>query len=245
MGKKNKEKERRTDRKKTISCGTVTWRVSDNNELPEKRLLEILLIQQFAHKDTWGIPKGHTNEGESLEDCAIRETKEETGLDVALSKRIMDVRIVLKKEDKTIVTFLAEPKNSTAALSTDDPDSEVADVRWFNANKLPKIVSYQQSLIENALARIGCLLLGVDIDVSVEQNRKKRAKEALLEVFKYARNVDDWIVVKKELLKTLSSDDRTVFSTRDPVTKKQSMNEFECELGALWSGMTGRALVFK
>jgi 8-oxo-dGTP pyrophosphatase MutT (NUDIX family) len=39
-----------------------------------------LLLKNTLKKTYWEFPKGHANEGESMEEVAIRETKEETGL---------------------------------------------------------------------------------------------------------------------------------------------------------------------
>lgn len=50
------------------------------------------------------------------------------------------------------------------------------------------------------------------------------------EVHSYASHVDDWIIIKKELLKSLPSNYRKMFSTRDAKTKKVSLNEFERQL---------------
>lgn len=63
-------------------------------------------------------------------------------------------------------------------------------------------------------------------------------------VHSYAGHIDDWLVVKKELLKALPPEERTAFSTRDPVTKKQRTNDFERLVAARWSEMTGRPVVF-
>lgn len=40
----------------------------------------------------------------------------------------------------------------------------------------------------------------------------------------------DWLVVKKQLLKSIPSDIRSNFSTRDYLTKKHTINEFEKSL---------------
>lgn len=45
---------------------------------------EILLIK--GPKRGWEIPGGQVEEGESLEKAAIRETKEETGIDIKILK---------------------------------------------------------------------------------------------------------------------------------------------------------------
>jgi hypothetical protein len=50
------------------------------------------------------------------------------------------------------------------------------------------------------------------------------------EVHSYASHVDEWIIIKKELLKSLPSNYRSMFSTRDAKTKKVSLNEFERQL---------------
>lgn len=67
---------------------------------------------------------------------------------------------------------------------------------------------------------------------------------AINEVYSYASSCDEWIRIKKEILRTLPSDERRKFSTRDPITKKQVTNEFEYEVAAHWSKLTGREVVF-
>jgi len=71
-----------------------------------------------------------------------------------------------------------------------------------------------------------------------------KVAEALIFVYNYAANIDDWLVIKKELLKALPSDVRTQFSTRDPVTKKQRTNDFERMVAERWSETTGRPVIF-
>ncbi len=63
--------------------------------------------------------------------------------------------------------------------------------------------------------------------------------EAINAVSSYVGRTDNWMIIKKELLKMLSSKDRMYFSTRDPVTKKQSMNEFEKIVAKKWHDKTG------
>lgn len=69
--------------------------------------------------------------------------------------------------------------------------------------------------------------------------------EALTLVYGYASHVDDWLIIKKELLKELNWELRTLFSKRDPVTKKQCPNEFEYALAERWSEMSGRTVLFR
>lgn len=135
--------------KKTTSCGALTYRVIGGN-------VQVCLIKQFQHKDAWGIPKGHLNDNETLEECAIREVKEETGLVVKLENRLQDIQTAHKGEDKTVVSFFAQQVGNEEP-QCDDPDCEVADVRWFNTKELPRIHFYQQNLIEDAVRLLECL----------------------------------------------------------------------------------------
>lgn len=70
------------------------------------------------------------------------------------------------------------------------------------------------------------------------------ALDALVQVHAYASHVDDWIVIKKELLKWMPAEDRVQFSTRDPLTKKQRTNDFERNVAERWSELTGRPVIF-
>jgi len=74
-------------------------------------------------------------------------------------------------------------------------------------------------------------------------SEEEAINESLNFVAKYAGNVSDWVVVKKELLKSLPPQYRKRFSTRDPVTKKQSMNDFEISLTKKWESITGKKLI--
>jgi 8-oxo-dGTP diphosphatase len=47
----------------------------------------IILIKRKNPPHGWAIPGGFVDYGESLEDCARREAKEETGLDIRLSRQ--------------------------------------------------------------------------------------------------------------------------------------------------------------
>lgn len=138
MGRINKQSQNHY-RRSTTSCGALTWRERFNK-------IEILLIKQSKNKNAWGLPKGHTNDGESLEDCARREVKEETGITIKLGSRLPDIIVMYPKEVKTIVTYFAI-QTDDANPDPNDPNSEVADALWFNIDNLPFVHIYQQNLI--------------------------------------------------------------------------------------------------
>ena len=131
------------ERRKTTSCGGLPVRHRDGKT-------EVLLIKQFAHKDAWGIPKGHMNDGETEEQCAAREVREEAGVQVTLGQRLPDVGMAFRNEDKTVISWLCTVVGSEVP-NHNDPDSEVADARWFNIDALPQLHVYQRPLLATAI----------------------------------------------------------------------------------------------
>lgn len=194
------------------------------------------MIKQFKNNDSWGIPKGHINPGETLEECAVREVREETGVDVTLDVRLPDCKAKLSTEDKVVVSWLARPTGSHE-IRLDDPDNEVDDARWILASMLPRIHQYQQPLVRYAVEQLRSQYPHFCMTPAIQ--------EALTFVHGYAPMLDDWITIKKELLRSMHSEDRKFFSTRDPITKEQRTNAFERFIAERWSAMTGRAVVFK
>ncbi len=63
--------------------------------------IEILMIQDRLGR--WTIPKGHVEIGESLEQTAVREVAEETGLsDLKLGEKLDKLHFFYRKEGKLI-----------------------------------------------------------------------------------------------------------------------------------------------
>lgn len=53
---------------------------------------------------------------------------------------------------------------------------------------------------------------------------------------------DDWITVKKELLRVVDNHSRDHFSIRNPNSKKHLLNDFEKEVIGYWKTLTDREL---
>lgn len=141
-------------RVKSTSCGAIVYRVEPDQSI------SILLIKQFEHKETWGIPKGHIDPDERIESCAWREVFEETGIDVVLGERLPDCFAHMKNEDKTVVAFLATASDPNIDLNCDGPESDVADAKWTPITKLPPLVTYQQTMIAAAIELLKIRLHG-------------------------------------------------------------------------------------
>jgi uracil-DNA glycosylase len=87
---------------------------------PEGR---ILLLKR-ADEEIWCLPKGTVEPGETLEETAIREVREETGLQVNLLRPLQGVRYSFywppegTNYEKTVTYFLAEPVGGRLALES-------------------------------------------------------------------------------------------------------------------------------
>jgi 8-oxo-dGTP diphosphatase len=85
---------------------------------------------------TWSTPGGHLDFGETPEECAAREAKEEVGLDV------IDVRFravtndVFESEGKHYITIWMDG-NSTGE-PTIASEREISEIGWFAWDALPQ-----------------------------------------------------------------------------------------------------------
>ncbi|MGH3873824.1 MAG: NUDIX hydrolase [Pseudonocardiaceae bacterium] len=90
----------------------------------------------------WSLPKGHIENGETVEQAAVREVAEETGIDgtVVASLGSIDYWFVVedRRVHKTVHHFLL--RASGGELS--DADVEVTEVAWVPLAELPARLAY-------------------------------------------------------------------------------------------------------
>ena len=116
--------------KKEKSCGTI---IIENNK--------VLLIQQTDN--AWGFPKGHIENNETEQETAIRETKEETNLDVEIisnKKYIINYKIN-NEIDKEVIFFLAKKTSDKIKKQ----DEEIKNIKWVDLNQAFDIITYENT----------------------------------------------------------------------------------------------------
>ena len=107
-----------------------------------------LLIGRIDTKDAkrerllWSLPKGHIEPGETPEQAAIREVREETGIESQIDKSlgVIDFWFMAggKRIHKTVHHFLFKETGGKIAPQV----SEVDDVRWFPLTEIVEKLAY-------------------------------------------------------------------------------------------------------
>lgn len=70
-----------------------------------------------------------------------------------------------------------------------------------------------------------------------------KIEEALQLIKTYAPEIREWKVLKRELMKCLNPQVRKLFSTRDPMTKKQNFNDLERSVSLRWEEITQSKII--
>ncbi|MFE3824185.1 NUDIX hydrolase [Streptomyces sp. NPDC059092] len=111
-----------------------------------------VLLQRRVDNEMWALPGGAMNIGESLPDCAVRETREETGINIEVIDIVgtyTNPHHVFAYDDGEVrqefsVCFLGRPTSGKLAAS-----EESTDVRWFkpeDVDSLPMVSSIRKRL---------------------------------------------------------------------------------------------------
>jgi 8-oxo-dGTP pyrophosphatase MutT (NUDIX family) len=124
--------------KREISAGGVVYR-RDGDEI------EIVLASRRTRRGelAWGLAKGGIEDGESMEDAAVREVREETGLLAEIEASLGETRYFYVWEDvrirKTVHFFLMRHTGG----DIDDRDDEMEEIRWFPLERALKRAAYR------------------------------------------------------------------------------------------------------
>lgn len=112
----------------------------------------VLLIKR-RDIPVWVLPGGGIESGESPESAAVREAEEETGLKVAIAKKIAFYH---PKNRLTHHTHFYECTPITGKITT---GSETKEIDFFPLESLPKkLVPFYRSWIEDAVHHSGTVL---------------------------------------------------------------------------------------
>jgi 8-oxo-dGTP pyrophosphatase MutT (NUDIX family) len=136
---KRKRRPRQRDRvQKEVSAGGVLYRRVDD-------AIEVVLASRRTRRGelAWGLAKGGIEEGESHEQAAVREVREETGYTAEIESSLGETKYFYVWEDtrirKTVHFFLMRLTGGDPA----DRDDEMEEVRWFPLERALKRAAYR------------------------------------------------------------------------------------------------------
>ena len=134
-----------------VSAGGVVYRrVGD--------AIEVALAARRTRRGelAWGLPKGEIEPDETAEQAAVREVREETGLEAEIEASLGDIRYFYVWEGvrirKAVRFFLMRATGGDVSLH----DHEMEDVRWFPLSGALRRAAYrgEREVLERASDRL-------------------------------------------------------------------------------------------
>ncbi len=121
-----------------VSAGGVVARKVDGR-------IQVALVGDTL-RDAWYLPKGGLDKGETIEQAALREVNEETGLEVRMVKPIRAIEYWFyargARVHKKVHYFLMEPTGGDFSLR--DKENDRAD--WFDLERALEVMSYENEV---------------------------------------------------------------------------------------------------
>ena len=121
--------------KDAVSAGGIVWRAADGGGI------EVVLCGRRSD-NLWVLPKGTPDPGETIEQTALREVREETGLVVKTGLRLPTIEYWFvangTRYHKFVHHWLMEPIGGNFA----DHDTEFDEVRWVEMDEAATMLTY-------------------------------------------------------------------------------------------------------
>lgn len=114
------------------SCGAVIWR-------PDEEVGRRYLLARH-NGGHWSFPKGHVEGGETEEETALREIREETGLEASIDTAFRHQVTYSPKPGiiKDVIFFIAVPTGGAQRPQ----EAEIAQLEWFSFQEAAERITY-------------------------------------------------------------------------------------------------------
>lgn len=133
-----------------------TERVTSSGGLVFRRVNGQLQVALVSVHGVWLLPKGIIEPGETVEEAALREVKEETGLEGEIVKKLGKTNYDFIRDKhyfKTVHFFLLRYTGG----SKYNHDSEVDKVKWFSPLKALQVLIHnsERGIVRKAIKILG------------------------------------------------------------------------------------------
>jgi 8-oxo-dGTP diphosphatase len=115
------------DNRPYIGVGVLVW--NGDSLLLGKR-------KDLHYADSWQFPGGHLENGESVLECASREVREESGIEIGDSFHAGYTGNVFKRNNRQYVTLFVSAKYTSGEVRVMEPE-KCKCWKWFPYNELP------------------------------------------------------------------------------------------------------------
>jgi 8-oxo-dGTP diphosphatase len=101
---------------------------------------EVAVVHRPRYDD-WSFPKGKLDPGETFEDAALREVREETGLLCKLGAELASARYEDNKGRPKVVRYWLMKVVDDPGF---EPNDEVDDLRWLTPGAARELLTYER-----------------------------------------------------------------------------------------------------
>jgi 8-oxo-dGTP pyrophosphatase MutT (NUDIX family) len=140
-----------TPTRREVSAGGVVYRRDGDD-------VEILLAARRTRRGdlAWGLAKGGIEPDESTEDAAVREVREETGIDAEIEESLGDTRYFYVWDEVRVRKVVHFYLMRATGGDTTDRDDEMEDVQWFPLDRALKRAAYrgERDVLSRAAKRL-------------------------------------------------------------------------------------------
>jgi 8-oxo-dGTP diphosphatase len=144
----NEKKEEKEYPKPSVTVDIVIFTIKDND-------LKVLLVKRNLEpfKNSWAIPGGFVKMHESLEQAAVRELQEETGVKDVYLEQLYTFGNPQRDPRGRVITItymaLVKAEKTTLRASTD-----VSMADWFSVSKIPVLAFDHNEILNYAIKRL-------------------------------------------------------------------------------------------
>jgi len=132
-----------------VSAGGVVVRGTDT--------IVIVPTRRAANgRKVLALPKGHVDPGETAQQAAAREVREEAGVEAQLVEKLGDVRYWYQRDGKRIAKIVTFFLFDYLSGDPEDHDSEVEVARWMPLDHAVQELTYrgEREMVQRALERV-------------------------------------------------------------------------------------------
>ena len=111
----------------------------------------VAAIRPRGRERIWALPKGRIDPGETAAETAVREVREETGVEGRIVEKLGDVRYTYtakwegasgERIFKVVSFFLLRASRGRIGAIDEAMQIEVAEARWLPLAEAPRLLSY-------------------------------------------------------------------------------------------------------